>query len=95
MCKIKIGDLLKDKSYPEAGDNLYKKILHYIDSEDKVVLDMSEVDALPSMFLNTSIGRFIDDFGYDKLKSKVSFSNIGSSQAERIKDYIVKIVASK
>lgn len=49
---------------------------------------MVDVNALPSMFLNTSIGRFIEEHGFDKLKEKVSFSNIGASQAQRIKEYI-------
>lgn len=91
MCVINIQDILKDRTYPEAGDALYNKLSQYIDKEDKIVLDMTGVDSLPSMFLNTSIGRFIDTYGLDLLRSKLSFSKINSTQAERIKSYIQRI----
>lgn len=95
MCTIKIAELLKDQSYPQAGGVLYLQIVDKIKCGDKVILDMSGVDTLPSMFLNTSIGRYIDDFGFDILREKMTFHNIGVSQAQRIKDYIQKIVLSK
>ncbi len=95
MCTIKIAELLKHQSYPQAGDTLYLMIVDKINGEDNVVLDMSGVDTLPSMFLNTSIGRYIDDFGFNILREKMTFHNIGAAQAKRIKDYIQKIVLSK
>ncbi len=95
MCTIKIGELLKNQSYPQAGDALYVKIIDRLEKEEKIVLDMSGVDTLPSMFLNTSIGRYIQEHGFNRLKEKISFSNIGASQAQRIKEYIQKIVTAQ
>ncbi len=95
MCTINIFELLENQSYPQAGDALYARMLHELERENKVVLDMSGVDSLPSMFLNTSIGRYINEYGFDKLREKMSFSNIGASQAQRIKEYIQKVVAAK
>lgn len=92
MCSIRVYTLLKDRSYPEAGVALYEMILSKL-NEEKIVLDLSDVVSLPSMFLNTSIGRFIDTHGVELLRKKVSFSNITASQASRIKEYINRISA--
>ncbi len=92
MCTILIKDLLDGRTYPEAGCLLYDQIVDMISTDERVVLNMVDVNALPSMFLNTSIGRFIEEHGFDKLKEKVSFSNIGASQAQRIKEYIQRSI---
>ena len=48
---------------------------------------MSDVDLLPSMFLNVSIGKLIDTYGKQKVKETISFTMITRSQASRLKDY--------
>ena len=90
MCTINISYILKDADYPTAGAKLYDMIIARYDAEDSITLDLMDVDALPSMFLNTSIGKLISDRGKMALK-KIRFSNISKSQAERIKDYVAKI----
>ena len=54
---------------------------------------MTGVAILPSMFLNMYIGKFIDNYGVDVLKAKISFHKISVSQANRIKDYVQKYTA--
>ncbi|MBE6229440.1 MAG: DUF4325 domain-containing protein [Bacteroidales bacterium] len=90
MCTINIAYILKDSDYPTAGAKLYDLIIAKYDTEDSITLDLVDVDALPSMFLNTSIGKLISDKGKMALK-KIRFSNITKSQAERIKDYVAKV----
>jgi len=75
---------------PEAGDLFYAKIVEGIENSERVIVDMSEVTALPSVFLNVSIGRLIDEWGMDKLKNNLSFTMITKQQAIRLKDYIAK-----
>lgn len=89
MCSINIHDLLEGKTFPQAGAELYDILVQKID-EPKIVLDMTGVTILPSMFLNVSIGKFIDNYGVDMLRSKLSFHRISVSQANRIKDYVQK-----
>ena len=84
--------LLEGKTYPQAGAELYDILVQKID-EPKIVLDMTGVSILPSMFLNMSIGKFIDNYGVDVLRSKISFHKISVSQAQRIKDYVHKYTA--
>lgn len=90
MCTINISYILKDSDYPTAGAKLYDLIIAKYDTEDSITLDLVDVDALPSMFLNTSIGKLITDKGKMALK-KIRFTNISKSQAERIKDYVAKV----
>ena len=59
-----------------------------MNSSDKITIDMEGVSSLPSMFLNVSIGKFIDEFGFETLKKKISFTKITKLQAERLTDYI-------
>ncbi|MBE6225932.1 MAG: DUF4325 domain-containing protein [Bacteroidales bacterium] len=90
MCTINISYILKDSDYPTAGAKLYDMIIARYDAEDSITLDLMDVDALPSMFLNTSIGKLITDKGILALK-KIRFTNITKSQAARIKDYVAKV----
>ena len=92
MCSISMQNLLEGKTYPQAGAELYDILVQKID-EPKIVLDMTGVSILPSMFLNMSIGKFIDNYGVDVLRSKISFHKISVSQAQRIKDYVHKYSA--
>ena len=77
-----------NRSYPDSGDVLYNQMVDNIASSDKVVLDLDGVVALPTMFLNVSIGKFMDTYGVDILKQKVSFARVSASQIERLKNYI-------
>ena len=95
MCTICIKTILADKQYPDAGMDLFNKLCNYVDKDENVIIDLSNVVSLPSVFLNTSIGKFIDVYGVDLLREKISFANISKSQAERIKDYIIRYGSTK
>lgn len=88
MCTIKINDLMQDKTFPDAGCVLFNMIETKMNNDEKLVLDLTDVVSLPSMFLNMSIGAFIEKYGVDLLRKKISFSNISAMQAKRIKEYI-------
>lgn len=80
---------MEGKTFPQAGSELYDILVQKMD-EPRIVLDMTGVTILPSMFLNVSIGKFIDNYGLDTLRSKISFHKISVSQAQRIRDYVQK-----
>ena len=91
MCTVNMKEVLAShNSLPEAGNTFYNTIVGAIASDEKVVANMEGVSSLPSMFLNVSIGRIIDEYDMDTLKQHVSFSNITRSQAERLKDYLIR-----
>lgn len=88
---IVIKDALDGRNFPDAGDFVYNLMLPIVDTDDQCIWDMLDVSELPSMFLNMSLGRFIEDRGADFVKSKVRFKNINKSQALRIVEYVEKI----
>lgn len=65
-----------------------------IDDSQKVVLDMDGVTSLPSIFLNVSFGRLIDEKGFDFIH-KLTFLKITKVQADRLKKYIDSYKESK
>jgi hypothetical protein len=79
------------KTYPDSGVELYDLLEGKMTDNERVILDMTGVTSLPSMFLNVSIGRFVKQHGYQALKDKVSFANISQSQANRMVEYINKV----
>lgn len=88
MCTIKLYDVMNGRDFPDAGKCLYDLIVNNINKYNKITIDLEGISSLPSMFLNVSIGRYMDEYGFDGLKNKISFIKITKSQAERIKGYI-------
>ena len=88
MITIAVLPIMNGKDFPAAGEALYLVIMKNIDIQDRIVLNMEGVPLLPSMFLNTSIGRIINERGVDYLKSKITFSNIKASDANRVREYV-------
>lgn len=75
---------MANKTYPEAGEILFDMLAEKIKSENKIILDLEGVVSLPSMFLNMSIGRFIETYGVDLLRQKISFAKINFQRISRI-----------
>ncbi|MBR4995816.1 MAG: STAS-like domain-containing protein [Alistipes sp.] len=90
---IKLQPIMDTKSYPEAGDTLFDILVKNI-NEDKIVIDLEGVVSLPSIFLNVSIGKYIKDYGIEKLRSSISFTKISETQAKRLNEYISKLATS-
>ena len=90
MCTINLKEMMINRTYPEAGSALYAEICLYKDTVDKIIVNLDGVETLPSMFLNMSIGAYIDNFGKESLMEKISFAKITRSQAERLKDYLAR-----
>ncbi len=85
---INVYDLMQNRSYPDAGTQLYQIMSEKIDDVEKIDLNLANVSLVPSMFLNVSFGRFIRERGADFIRQKITFSNITANQAKRIKEYV-------
>lgn len=91
MCTIIISNILaQNPDLTQAGAVFYDQLISAFTKSERVVVDMTDATSLPSIFLNVSIGRIIDELGIDVLKSKVSFAHINRSQAQRLQDYLAK-----
>jgi len=89
MKTVLLKSILEKKAYPDAGEFIFRDIKDSIIAHDKVIIDMSDVLSVPTMFLNTSLGAIIDEFGTQRLKESIGFRNITKSEAERIQKYII------
>ena len=89
MKTVLLKSILAEKTYPDAGEFIFMDIKDSIIAHDKVIIDMSDVLSVPTMFLNTSIGAIIDEFGTQKLKESIGFKNNSKAEAERIQKYII------
>lgn len=88
---IIMNDILRDTNSLEvAGRVLYDNIRNAITKKEQVSIDMKGVSSLPSILLNVSLGRIIDEDGKDVLKSFVVFRQITKQQALRLKDYMMR-----
>lgn len=73
--------------YAKAGDAVFSDSRPLIDAEETIVFDMKGLDAVSTVFLNTSFGHLMDVYGIERVKKSFRFSNILRTQAERIKKY--------
>lgn len=89
MKTVLLKSILAEKAYPDAGEFIFMDIKDSIIAHDKVIIDMSDVLSVPTMFLNMSLGAIIDEFGTQRLKESIGFRNISKSEAERIQKYII------
>lgn len=88
---IIMNNILRDTNSLEvAGRVLYDNIRKGITKKEQVSIDMKGVSSLPSVLLNVSLGRIIDEDGKDVLKSFVVFRQITKQQALRLKDYMMR-----
>lgn len=85
---IHISEIFQGRNYPDAGDLLYSILKDNIDKQDRIILDFKGVTLVPSMFLNTSIGKIIGERGTGILRQKLAFSNIPISQISHIREYV-------
>lgn len=89
MKTVLLKGILDERDYPDAGEFVFKDIKDSIIAHEKVIIDMSDVLSVPSMFLNMSLGAIIDEFGTQRLKESIGFRNISKSEALRIQKYII------
>jgi preprotein translocase subunit SecY len=84
---VVLKEILKNRTYPEGGSVLYSIAEEAINNGNKILLDMIEVDSVPTLFMNTSFGDLIINYGINETKSLFIFNNISRSQLERIQKY--------
>lgn len=87
MKDIILQDILIDNDYSDGGSKVYEIAKNAITNKEIIVLDMKGVDSVPTIFMNTSFGKLIDEFGLETTKKSFKFRNILKTQVERISKY--------
>lgn len=86
--RISVSTIFQGRNYPDAGDVLYSVLNDNLDKQDRIILDFKDVTLVPSMFLNTSLGKIIGERGAGVIRQKIAFSNISASQIAHIREYV-------
>ena len=86
--RISVSTIFQGRKYPDAGDELYSVLNDNLDKQDRIILDFKDVTLVPSMFLNTSLGKIIGERGAGIIRQKIAFSNISASQIAHIREYV-------
>ena len=86
--RISVSTIFQGRNYPDAGDVLYSVLNDNLDKQDRIILDFKDVTLVPSMFLNTSLGKIIGERGAGIISQKIAFSNISASQIAHIREYV-------
>lgn len=91
MKTIIIKDIVKGTSTNSEALPLFLEMNNVVvTSNESVVLSFNNIEFVSSSFLNSSIGQFIEKYGFDRFSKNVKFADCKTDIAARIKDYVLK-----
>ncbi len=85
---ILLDKIVSDTSSNTEGEKLYFALLQAKLGNRTVVLTAHQDHSFSSSFLNSSIGRLVDDYGVDSFKSSFRFKG-SKAQFEKISNYLI------
>ena len=88
---INIKDITEGTASNASGFSVYTVMKNSLTSDNKITLSFDGVNSMSSSFLNSSVGAFIDDYGFDAFKKNVSIINYTPSTLNMIKSYLKDI----
>ena len=89
MKNLVLKDIVKNSSSNEEGLVLFNLLSDAYVNKTKIILHIDSDSSISSSFLNTSIGEFLDLYGFTNFKETVKFKG-NKSQFERLNNYINK-----
>jgi hypothetical protein len=89
MKSLSINNLVKNTSTNEEGIILFNVLNNAFLNNELLIISLDSISSLSSSFLNTSIGEFMDIYGYENLKKTLKIKGT-KSQFEKINIYISK-----
>ncbi len=69
---------------------LYIEMKNSVDLGDTITLSFAGIDYVSSSFLNSSIGEFIETYGFDAFVKNIKFTDCNNDLATMIKSYVTK-----
>lgn len=87
MKTINLYQLLENHNYVESGAMVFDLAKDVVSKGEIITIDMTNVESVPTNFLNTSLGALMDIYGVEKVKKSFMFKNILKTQVERIIKY--------
>lgn len=68
-------DFLEHCYTAEDGQAVYSRILPAIKSGQRVTVSFEGIDSVPSSFVNAAFIQLLQEFSYDEIKLRLTFSN--------------------
>lgn len=91
MKTLILKDIVHGTSTNSEAYVLYLEMQNVVeDKNQSITLSFSEIAYVSSSFLNSSLGEFIDKFGFDFFAKRIKFTDCKPELAKQIKDYVVK-----
>lgn len=90
MKTLVIKNLVTGTSTNAEAFSLFLGMKNCAELGSSFTLDFTGVDYVSSSFLNSSIGEFIETYGFNTFASNVKFSGCNKDLAALIKSYVAK-----
>lgn len=84
-----MNQIVSNSSTNDAGEKLYEAMIHEYNKGDKIVLVVDNESSMSTSFLNSSIGMFLENFGFEAFKSSFQFKGT-QNQFNRLLRYVEK-----
>lgn len=84
-----MNQIVSNSSTSEEGEKLYAAMVHEYNKRDRIVLIVDNDASMSTSFLNSSVGMFLENFGFDAFKSTVQFKGT-QNQFNRLLRYVEK-----
>ncbi len=88
MKRIDLHDKIQGAYTNADGYTLFLMLKPFFQREERVEISMLGFPPMSSSFFNSSFGELIQNFGIDKFRTLLKFTNITKSQINQIKGYL-------
>jgi len=86
---LELNKIVENYSSNSEGYKLFTLLDKYAEENKIVVVSIDNTATLSSSFLNSSIGEFLDKYGYDFFKTNVKIKT-SKTQFNRLSNYLEK-----
>lgn len=90
MKTLIVNNISNGTSTNSEAFSLYLELQKTARDNNSIILSFTNITFVSSSFLNSSIGQFIDEFGFNYFSKHIKFADCTPELAKRIKDYVVK-----
>ena len=89
--KIDVSNIIDKElaTFVDDGILLHKEIKKYLDKNEKVIVDFSNIKMVISSFLNAAIGKLYGDFQYNFIENNLEIIGLDEDDEELLNDVVI------
>ena len=89
--KIDVSNIIDKElaTFVDDGILLHKEIKKYLDKNEKVIVDFSNIKMGISSFLNAAIGKLYGDFQYNFIENNLEIIGLDEDDEELLNDVVI------